>query len=154
MVRVNMSIDHVRDAHALAARERRVRLHILNPSVDDGALTERAASEDVRRAAVVVVVVRSKNHGVLISDDGMWRRSRLPLNGRCAVERRVERDPAMRPATTTNPPRLRSPIIPKYHRQHAVIISTLQAEHRLPLEGPPRATPEIRRASVAPAVHA
>src|SRR5216684_2076954 len=71
-----------------------------------------------------------------------------------AVERRVERDPAMRPATTTNPPRLRSPIIPKYHRQHAVIISTLQAEHRLPLEGPPRATPEIRRASVAPAVHA
>src|SRR2546426_12419164 len=68
MVRMHVRIDHVRDAHALRLRERSIALDILEPSVDDRAHTEGAATKDVCRTAVVIVIVGPKNHEALLRD--------------------------------------------------------------------------------------
>src|SRR5690348_1506672 len=62
MVSVDMGVDHVRDGHALGRGEGGVRIDVPLLRVDHRALAERAAAENVGRAAGVEVIERSEDH--------------------------------------------------------------------------------------------
>ena len=58
MIGVDVGVDHVRDAQALAPGERFVRLHIVSARVDDGASAERATAKQISGAAPIEVIGR------------------------------------------------------------------------------------------------
>src|SRR4029450_12564631 len=62
MIRVDVRVDDMRDAHVLAFRERRIRLDVVAARVHHHAFAKCAAAEKVRGAAEVEVVERTKNH--------------------------------------------------------------------------------------------
>jgi hypothetical protein len=62
MVGMYVRVDDVRDAHALRFGERSVGVDVFLVGVDNGALTEAAAAEQVRGAAGLEVIVGLEDH--------------------------------------------------------------------------------------------
>ena len=57
VIGMHVRVDHMRDAHALAGRERHVGVDVVDAGVDDGASAKRAAAKQIRGAAEVEVIV-------------------------------------------------------------------------------------------------
>src|SRR4029079_15678762 len=62
VVGMDVGIDDVRQAKTLRVCEFDVGIDVVGPCIDDSALAERAAAEQVGGAAAIVVVVRSEDH--------------------------------------------------------------------------------------------
>ena len=71
VVGMHVRVDDVRDAHALRARECRCTRRVVSARIDDGALAERPAAEQVGRASEIVVV---EDHGlkIIAGAPGSW----------------------------------------------------------------------------------
>jgi hypothetical protein len=67
MVRVDMRVDHLRYSHVPGRGELCVRADVVCAWIDGRAHATRAAAKDVRGTSQVVVVERSKDHGVTMS---------------------------------------------------------------------------------------
>src|SRR5688572_14884749 len=62
VVGVNVGVDRVRDLQPLALGKGNVGLDVALLGVDNGALTDRSAAEEVGRAAGLVIVVWPEDH--------------------------------------------------------------------------------------------
>src|SRR5882672_9463031 len=109
MIRVHVRVDDVGDAHPLRGGEGRVRVGVFLVGVDDRALSQRATAKEVGRAACIEIVVRAKDHGVVISykpavpgaSTRRGRRSRLSARLRARIP--CIETPASKPPTTNKP---------------------------------------------------
>jgi hypothetical protein len=79
VVGMHVRIDDMRDPHALRGSKGEVFVEIAFLRIDDRAPAERPATEEVRGAARIEVVVGAEDHGRLRSDSSGWRR--LTLHG-------------------------------------------------------------------------
>jgi hypothetical protein len=69
---MHMCVDDVRDPHVLAGGERHVGVHIVCARIDDGALAECPATEEIRGAPAVEVVEGPEDHGFLASIETLF----------------------------------------------------------------------------------
>src|SRR5690242_20143857 len=91
VIGVNVRVDHVRDRKPFRLRKFDVRFDVALLRVDDGSLADRAATEDVCRAARIEIVERSENHDVTPIDETSTgrpraRHSTIPSSIRTAVK--------------------------------------------------------------------